>query len=168
MICASQLANLYGFSRVRAVVHAHTCTASHPLAVLRPRPSLAPVKFCLSKKMTLPIAVLYCTPVLELLMTRGDRSSRLTVSSPPSSLVCDASRYLQFKPTFSHEVCFVLSCPSRPSPSSVFHWTPKHLSEAKNQGLSTSTDSTLYARGLERLTALHWEVPAGGVGGCCR
>ena len=52
MICASQLANLYGFSRVRAVVHAHTCTASHPLAVLRPRPSLAPVKFCLSKKMT--------------------------------------------------------------------------------------------------------------------
>ena len=55
MICASQLANLYGFSRVRAVVHAHTCTASHPLAVLRPRPSLAPVKFCLSKKMTLPI-----------------------------------------------------------------------------------------------------------------
>ena len=53
MICASQLANLYGFSRVRAVVHAHTCTASHPLAVLRPRPSLAPVKFCLSKKMTL-------------------------------------------------------------------------------------------------------------------
>ena len=59
MICASQLANLYGFSRVRAVVHAHTCTASHPLAVLRPRPSLAPVKFCLSKKMTLPIAVLH-------------------------------------------------------------------------------------------------------------
>ena len=110
----------------------------------------------------------YCCTALELLMTRGDRSSRLTVSSPPSSLVCDASRYLQFKPTFSHEVCFVLSCPSRPSPSSVFHWTPKHLSEAKNQGLSTSTDSTLYARGLERLTALHWEVPAGGAGGCCR
>ena len=153
MICASQLANLYGFPRVRAVVHAHTCAASHPLAVLRPRPSLAPVKFCLSKKMT----------------TDDQGRTKFAFDCvftplPPRH----ASRYLQFKPTFSQDVCFVLSCPSRPSSSSVFHWEPKHLSEAKNQGLSTSTDSTLYARGLERLTALHWEVRAGGAGGCCR